>query len=102
MPVSFPTAADMIRFLPETILTAAGTLLMVLDPILRRRSSNAFGHISLLALLAATKGASYRMSEPEVKAALTTARVAKRKRAPNLCGTSVFETRCGVFVVDIV
>jgi hypothetical protein len=56
----------------------------------------------LLALLAATKGASYRISEPEVKAALATARVAKRKRAPNLCGASVFETRCGVFVVDIV
>jgi NADH-quinone oxidoreductase subunit N len=59
MPVSFPTAADMIRFLPETILTIAGTLLMVLDPILHRRSSNAFGHLSLLALLGAMGGAVY-------------------------------------------
>ncbi len=59
MPVSFPTAADMIRFLPEMILTAAGTLLMVLDPILHRRSSNAFGHLSLLALLAAMGGSIY-------------------------------------------
>jgi NADH-quinone oxidoreductase subunit N len=62
MPVSFPTAADMIRFLPETILTVAGTLLMVLDPILHRRSSNAFGHISLLALLGAMGGSIYAYS----------------------------------------
>jgi NADH-quinone oxidoreductase subunit N len=59
MPVSFPSSADMIRFLPETILTVAGTLLMVLDPVLHRRSSNAFGHISILALLAAIGGAIY-------------------------------------------
>jgi NADH-quinone oxidoreductase subunit N len=59
MPVSFPSAADMIRFLPETILTIAGTLLMVLDPILRRRSSHAFGHLSILALLAALGGSIY-------------------------------------------
>ncbi len=62
MPVSFPTAADMIRFLPETILTVAGTLLMVLDPILHRRSSNAFGHLSLLALLGAMGGSIYAYS----------------------------------------
>ena len=59
MPVSFPSAADVIRFLPETILTAAGTFLMLLDAILRRRSSHAFGHVSLLALVAAMGGAIY-------------------------------------------
>ena len=48
--------ADLIRFLPETILTVMGTLLMVLDPILRKRSSHAFGHLSLIALLAALGG----------------------------------------------
>jgi len=52
VPVS-PTfnPADTIRFLPEIILTVIGTLLMVLDPVLHKRSSNAFGHISLLALI---------------------------------------------------
>ena len=59
MPVSFPSAADVIRFLPETILTVAGTFLMLLDGILRRRSSHAFGHVSLLALVAAMGGAIY-------------------------------------------
>src|SRR4051812_5705937 len=44
---------DAVRFLPEIVLTIAGTFLMVLDPILRKRSSFAFGHLSILALLAA-------------------------------------------------
>src|SRR5437763_8639997 len=44
---------DAVRFLPEIILTVAGTFLMVLDPILRKRSSYAFGHLSIVALLAA-------------------------------------------------
>jgi NADH-quinone oxidoreductase subunit N len=48
--------ADLIRLLPEIILTVMGTLLMVLDPIINRRSSNAFGNISLLALAAALGG----------------------------------------------
>jgi NADH-quinone oxidoreductase subunit N len=47
----------MIRFLPEIILTVMGTLLMVLDPVLRKRSSHAFGHLSLLALAAGIGGA---------------------------------------------
>jgi NADH-quinone oxidoreductase subunit N len=53
---------DVVRFLPEIILTLAGTLLMVLDPILRRRTSPIFGHISLLALLGALVGAVYANS----------------------------------------
>ena len=36
-----------------------GTLLMVLDPLIHKRSSNAFGHLSLLALLAALGGSVY-------------------------------------------
>lgn len=47
---------DLVRFLPEIILTAMGTLLMVLDPIIARRSSHAFGHLSLLALVGALAG----------------------------------------------
>ena len=50
--------ADLARFLPETILTIMGTLLMVLDPILRKRASHAFGHLTILGLLAAL-GASF-------------------------------------------
>ncbi|MGA2724396.1 MAG: NADH-quinone oxidoreductase subunit N [Bryobacteraceae bacterium] len=56
-------SADLIRFLPETILTVMGTLMMVLDPILHRRSSNAFGHMSIMALIAAIGGAVYAYTE---------------------------------------
>ena len=49
--VSF-SLIDSIRFLPEIILTIAATLLMVLDPLLNKRSSNAFGHIAIFALIA--------------------------------------------------
>ena len=52
-----PDAADYIRFLPEIILIASGTLLMVLDVILRRQSQSIYGHLSLLALIAAAAGA---------------------------------------------
>jgi NADH-quinone oxidoreductase subunit N len=48
---------DVLRFLPEIILIVMGTLLMVLDPIIHRRSSRAFGHLSLLALVIAIAGA---------------------------------------------
>jgi NADH-quinone oxidoreductase subunit N len=44
---------DLVRILPEIILTLMGTLLMVLDPIINKRSSKAFGSLALLALLAA-------------------------------------------------
>jgi NADH-quinone oxidoreductase subunit N len=50
---------DLLRFLPETILTVMATLMMVLDPILQRRSSAAFGHLSLLALLGAMGASVY-------------------------------------------
>ena len=54
---------DMIRFLPETILTAMGTLLMVLDGILKRRASKLYGHLSLAALVAAIGAAVYAFSK---------------------------------------
>ncbi len=50
---------DALRFLPEIILTVMGTLLMVLDPVIHKRSSPAFGHISLLALLGAMGASIY-------------------------------------------
>jgi len=58
------TSADILRFLPEILLTIAGTLLMVLDPVVRRKSSNIFGHLSLLALIAAIAGAVAAYSQP--------------------------------------
>ena len=65
MPVSnFVNTADIIRFLPEIILTVMGTLLMVLDPVIHKRSSSAFGHLSIVALLAALGASVYAYSEP--------------------------------------
>ena len=64
MPADFGfNASDLIRFLPETILTVMGTLMMVLDPILHRRSSHAFGHLSMATLIAAIGGAVYAYTQ---------------------------------------
>jgi NADH-quinone oxidoreductase subunit N len=54
MPAEFmPSAADLIRFLPEIILTVVGTALMVLDGILNKPKSAVFGHFAILALAGA-------------------------------------------------
>ena len=39
------SSLDATRFLPEIILTIAGTLLMVLDPILHKRPTKPFEHM---------------------------------------------------------
>jgi len=53
MPASpMPTPTDILRFLPEILLTLAGTLFMVLAALVKRRSSPLFGHLSLLTLIA--------------------------------------------------
>jgi len=58
MPANFmPSADDLLRFSPELILTIAGTLLMVLDPLFGKRAPRLFGHISILAFLAGIVGA---------------------------------------------
>jgi NADH-quinone oxidoreductase subunit N len=49
---AYPGATDLLRFLPETLLILAGTLIMVLDPLVKRRSSPLFGHLTLLTLIA--------------------------------------------------
>src|SRR5436190_17556878 len=59
-----PSTADLVRFLPEIVLTVMGTLLMVLDPVIRKRSSHLFGHLSILGLLAAIVGAIYAYQQP--------------------------------------
>ena len=57
--------ADLIRFLPEIILTTVATLLMVLDPVIHRKSSNLFGVLSLAALAAGIGAAVYAfMAQP--------------------------------------
>ena len=48
-----PSGDDYIRFLPEMILTAAGTLIMVLDAILPEKKQSVAGYISVAALIAA-------------------------------------------------
>lgn len=58
MPDSFGfSVTDVIRFLPEIILIVTGTLLMVLDPVIHKRGSGTFGHISIIALAVAAAGA---------------------------------------------
>src|SRR5580700_4248807 len=67
MPVNFaPSASDMLRFAPETILTIAGTLLMVLDPVFGRRKTNFFGNFTIAALLVAIYAAWAANSVPGV------------------------------------
>ncbi|HEV3200362.1 MAG TPA: NADH-quinone oxidoreductase subunit N [Bryobacteraceae bacterium] len=64
MPAEFHmNPGDLIRFLPEIILTVMATLMMVMDPILQRRSSYAFGHLSLVALIGALGGSVYAYTE---------------------------------------
>lgn len=58
MPANFvPTASDYLRFLPETILTVAGTLVMLLEAGRREQSRWLFSVLSLVALAAATVAA---------------------------------------------
>ena len=65
LPANFmPTSADMLRFLPETILTVAGTLMMVLDPLFARRLPRMFGHISIVAFILAIMAAISANSVP--------------------------------------
>lgn len=65
VPVSFaPSANDMLRFAPETVLTVAGTLLMVLDPLFARKMPRMFGHLSIVAMIAAIFAAFAASSVP--------------------------------------
>jgi NADH-quinone oxidoreductase subunit N len=55
----WPSTAELIRILPEIILTAAGTLLMILDVSLGRRGRNTYGHVAMAALVLALAAALY-------------------------------------------
>lgn len=54
MPVSlFPSQAELLRFLPEIILSVAGTLLMLLDAGTGGRQPKIYGHLTIAAFVAA-------------------------------------------------
>ena len=50
---------DAMRFLPEIVLTVMGTLIMVLSPVVRKRGSDVFGHLALVALAMAAAASVY-------------------------------------------
>jgi NADH-quinone oxidoreductase subunit N len=56
----FPSRADLLRVLPELILCAGGTLLMLLQPFLRNRHALSF--LALLSSAAATASAAFYFS----------------------------------------
>jgi NADH-quinone oxidoreductase subunit N len=65
MPANFaPSADDLLRFSPELILSVAGTLLMVLDPFFAKKMPRLFGHVSIVAMIAAIFGALAANSVP--------------------------------------
>ncbi len=59
-----PTAAELFRLLPEIILTIGATLLMVLAPLVKDKSQNALGLVSVYTLVAAMASAVAAYSDP--------------------------------------
>ena len=58
MPDSFiPAASEILRVLPEIVLTVTATLIMVLTPILKQRARMVIGSIAVIGLLAAMAAA---------------------------------------------
>ena len=54
MPINTPPLDDYIRFLPEIIMTVAGTLIMVLQVLMKEeKPKSSLGHLSLIAFVAA-------------------------------------------------
>ncbi|MDX2150267.1 MAG: NADH-quinone oxidoreductase subunit N [Bryobacteraceae bacterium] len=64
MPANFiPSAAELIRFLPEMILTLAGVLLMVLVP-LKQNARGLFYGLTMAALVAALAASVFAFADP--------------------------------------
>jgi len=63
MAASLVSSLDLVRFLPEIILTLAGTAIMVLDPLIHKRGSKFFGNLAIAALIAGIAGAVYADSQ---------------------------------------
>ena len=66
MPSNFvPSSAELLRFLPEIILSLVATLVMVLTPFLKsRQGQSALGYLSLAGLVAAMAGAFASYADP--------------------------------------
>ena len=64
MAASLVSSTDLIRFLPEIILTVAGTAIMVLDPLVNKRDAKFFGNLAIAALIAGIAAAIYAFSDP--------------------------------------
>src|SRR5712692_1077593 len=60
----FPKSVELLRFLPEIILTVVGTLLMVIVPLAGQRWAAIYGHISLAGLAGALAAAVSAYSTP--------------------------------------
>ncbi len=59
-----PGADEVLRLLPELILSAAGTAMMVLIPLAKDRYPNLFGNFSILAILAALAASLSAFTDP--------------------------------------
>ncbi len=65
MPVNFyPAPVEIIRVLPELILTIAGTLIMVLEALTGERPKTFLGYLAVLALILAMFGAALGYAQP--------------------------------------
>src|SRR5579884_3309868 len=56
--INLPSGDDYIRVLPEIILSVAGTVIMVLEPLTSKRRKDWLGYFAIASLLAALWGAS--------------------------------------------
>ena len=59
-----PSAAELVRFAPELLLTILGTLIMVLDPLTKGESKGRLGILAVIALLAAAWGTAMAAANP--------------------------------------
>lgn len=65
MPANFaPTAIEYIRFLPEILLIALGTLIMVMEPLIGGNKRTTFSAITLLGLIGAMAAAIFANDHP--------------------------------------
>src|SRR5579885_1076372 len=56
--INLPPADDYIRILPELILSIAGTVIMVLEPLTSKRNKDWLGYFAIASLLAGLWGTS--------------------------------------------
>ncbi len=59
-----PSELELTRYLPELILSLFGTVIMVMAPIVKNRTSNLFGNISLIGICVAIAGAIIAFTAP--------------------------------------